>query len=360
VSGAVPRPQFWRGKRVLVTGHTGFVGGWLSTWLSLLGALVSGFSLAPPTVPSFFEQSMLKRRLTRSLHGDLTDAGAIKEAIGEIRPEIIFHLAAQPLVRMAWREPRETFLANLMGTVNVLDACRGEARPEKLLLYTTDKVYNGADRDPWPETTPLGGLEPYSASKVCAEWAVAAYWESFFRRGQARLALATIRAGNILGGGDWAPDRLLPDAVRAFSAGKTLAIRNPGATRPWQHVLDAVRGTLVLAERLNAADLAAADLGWNFGPDPRVLHTVAEVAEVTARSWGDGAAIEHRPDESIREADRLVLSSEKAERELGWRACWDLERTVDAAVEWYRAARGGADLAALCDRQIDSHIAAAA
>jgi len=255
--GAVPRPESWRGKRVLVTGHSGFVGGWLSAWLLKLGARVSGFALPPPTNPSFFVLTALGQRLAASITGDLRDAAAVAAAVRGARPQIVFHLAAQPLVRDAWRDPVGTFGSNLMGTVHLLEACRGCAGLEKLVLYTTDKVYGD---DPsgrgFCEQDPLGGSEPYSASKTGAEWAVCAYWESYFRRAAPPLAVAKVRAGNILGGGDWARERLLPDAVRAFSEGRPLVVRSPASTRPWQHVLDVVRGTLVLAERLEARDIA--------------------------------------------------------------------------------------------------------
>jgi len=355
--GAVPRPESWRGKRVLVTGHSGFVGGWLCAWLLKLGARVSGFALPPPTNPSFFVLTALGQRLAASITGDLRDAAAVAAAVRGARPQIVFHLAAQPLVRDAWRDPVGTFGSNLMGTVHLLEACRGCAGLEKLVLYTTDKVYGD---DPsgrgFCEQDPLGGSEPYSASKTGAEWAVCAYWESYFRRAAPPLAVAKVRAGNILGGGDWARERLLPDAVRAFSEGRPLVVRSPASTRPWQHVLDVVRGTLVLAERLEARDIAGDAIAWNLGPKEGRVHPVSEIAHAAVRAWGPGASWRHQPDASIRESAALVLSSARAERELGWRAAWEADQAVAKSMEWYLAARSGADLAALTERQIEDHL----
>jgi len=357
-TAAVPDAAWWRGRDVLVTGHTGFVGGWLCAWLAALGARVHGYSLPPPTTPSFFERTGLRSRLARHTLGDVADLAALSSAIRDCAPQVLFHLAAQPIVRDGFRDPVGTFATNTMGTVHVLEACRAAASLAKIVVYTTDKVYrNDQSGRAYAEAERLGGNEPYSASKAAAEWAVAAYWESYFRRASPRPALCTVRAGNILGGGDWARERLVPDAVRAFERGAALVIRNPAATRPWQHVLDAVRATLLLAERIEARDEPAEALAWNFGPDPDRVHPVSAVADACARGWGDGARWIHEPDASIPESRALVLSSERAARELGWRCAWDLGRSIAASLEWYREALlPGADMMALTQRQIEQHV----
>ena len=338
-----------------MTGHTGFVGGWLCAWLGQLGAKVSGYSLAPPSQPNFYTLFGLESRLARSETGDVRDPLSLAAAIGDADPQVVFHLAAQPIVREAHRDPVGTFATNVMGTVNVLQACRGRAGLERLVLFTTDKVYrNDQSGRPFVEADRVGGNEPYSASKAAAEWAIAAWWESYYRGSRPPVAVSSVRAGNIVGGGDWGRDRLVPDAVRAFAAGAELVIRNPGSTRPWQHVLDAVRGALLLAEK-PPADRALESLGWNFGPADGEVRAVADVAALLVRAWGPGARWRHEPDASIPESRALVLSSARASAELGWRAAWGLERTIEESVAWYRAAQGSGDLVALTERQIDGH-----
>jgi CDP-glucose 4,6-dehydratase len=358
----VPDPGWWRGRKVLVTGHTGFVGGWLCAWLARLEARVAGFALEPPTMPSFFALAGVAARLAKDERGDVNDAARVHAAVRAFAPEVLFHLAAQPIVRDGYRDPVGTFATNVMGTVHVLEACRAAPSLERIVVYTTDKVYrNDQSGRAFAEDDRLGGNEPYSASKSAAEWAVAAYWESYFRRASPRPMVATVRAGNIVGGGDWARDRLLPDAIRAFTSGEPLVVRSPASTRPWQHVLDAVRGTLLLAERNVARDEPAERLGWNFGPEPRDVHPVSAVAEVAARAWGSGAGWRHEPDASIPESRALVLSSARALDSLGWRCAWGLDRAIAESVAWYRAAlAGGVDLAALTARHIDAHGADAA
>jgi CDP-glucose 4,6-dehydratase len=352
MGAAVPSADFWRGRRVLLTGHTGFVGGWLATWLVRLGARVTGLALAPSTDPSFFALTRLESKLASSVIGDVTDAGLVARVADGCDPQVVFHLAAQPIVRDAFRDPVATFATNLMGTVNVLESCRGRAALDRIVAYTTDKVYrNDESGRAFIESDPLGGSEPYSASKAAADWAVASYWGSYFRDASPRPAVVTLRAGNIIGGGDWGRDRLVPDAMRAFARGAPLTLRNPGATRPWQHVLDVVRGTLVLAERGSSDD----EIAWNLGPDARSVHAVSEVAAAAARAWGVGASWRHDPDASIPESRALVLSSEKAARLLGWRCAWDLETAMRQTVEWYRLAREGSDVTGLTHRQIEAH-----
>ena len=357
MGAAAPRAQWWRGRRVLVTGHTGFVGGWLCTWLDALGARVSGLALPPPTNPSFFAAAGLERLLAASVIADVNDAGAVARAVAEADPEVVFHLAAQPIVRDGFREPVRTFATNVMGTVHVLEACRAARSLGRLVVYTTDKVYrNDQSGRAFREDESLGGNEPYSASKAGAEMAVAAYSETYFRHAGAVPALCVVRAGNILGGGDWARDRLLPDAVRAFGERRPLVLRSPRSTRPWQHVLDAVRGTLLLAEREPGADAIA----WNLGPAAGAVHAVGEVADAAARAWGEGASWREERDESIPESRALVLSSERAANALGWTCRWGLERAIAESVAWYKAARDGGDLLALTRAQIAAHAAEAA
>lgn len=344
---------------MLVTGHTGFVGGWLCTWLDLLGARISGFALPPPTQPNFFEATGLEARLTRHMLGDVRDAAAVSAAVAESDPEVVFHLAAQPIVREAWRSPVATFATNVMGTVHLMEACRQGGSVARIVAYTTDKVYRSNDPSEraFQEGDVLGGSEPYSASKAAADWAVSAWWESYFRRATPRRAVAIVRAGNIIGGGDWASGRLLPDAIRSFGRGEPLLVRNPAATRPWQHVLDAVRASLVLAERMEAADEPAESIAWNFGPAGGAVHPVGDVATLAARAWGGKASWQHEPDGSIPEAHSLALSSERARRELGWRSAWDLEAAIAASVAWYRASdRGAEPLRVLTLAQIEGHV----
>ena len=352
MTAALPSARWWTGRRVLVTGHTGFVGGWTCTWLSMMGARVSGYSLPPPTKPSYFERTGLAARLSESIVADVNDAPALRMAFTRCDPEVVIHLAAQPIVRDAFRDPAATFAPNVMGTVNVLDACRERPGVSRIVAYTTDKVYrNDQSGRAFREGDALGGNEPYSASKAAADWAITAYWDSFFRR-EGR-GVATIRAGNIVGGGDWGRDRILPDAIRAFRARKALVVRNPGSTRPWQHVIDVVRATLVLAESEPAAGEAIA---WNVGPDAGAVHPVGDVADAACRAWGAGAEWRHEPDAAIPESTALVLDSSRAAREIGWRCAWPLERAVEASVRWYREDLAGGDMLVLTERQIESHL----
>jgi len=355
---AAPSAAWWRGRRVLVTGHTGFVGGWLCAWLASLGARVSGYALPAPTSPSFFALAGLEKALAVSTLGDVNDPAAVRRALADCDPQVVFHLAAQPLVREAHRAPLATFTTNALGTVHVLEACRGRAALERLVVYTTDKVYrNDESGRAFAEGDPLGGNEPYSASKVAADAAATAWWRTYFAAEASRPALAVVRAGNIVGGGDWGRERLLPDAVRAFSAGEVLVVRNPRSTRPWQHVLDVVRATLLIAER-SPEPVSREAPAWNLGPPAGEVHTVAEVVDAAARAWGGGASWRHEPDASIAEAGALVLASDKALRLLGWRCAWDLERAIAASIEWYRMAlEGRGDPLAFTARQVEAYLA---
>ena len=334
--------HFWRGKRVLVTGHTGFMGGWLTVVLNELGARASGYALPPPTVPSFFETVALRELLDEDVRADVRDLAKLSRLFREHRPEIVFHLAAQPLVREAFRQPVETFDVNVMGTVNVLEAARDAESVRSIVVVTTDKVYENLEADcEFRENDRLGGREPYGVSKACAELVVDAYRQSFLAPDN--IGVATVRAGNIIGGGDWAAERLVPDIVRAFSAGVTLAIRNPAATRPWQHVLEPLRGSLILAEALFGDPFRFAG-GWNFGAAREDQRPVSWIVEYCARQWGDGARWKVASGSHSYEAQRLGLTSSKAELELGWKPVWRLDAALDQTLDWYRALIAGRDM----------------
>jgi len=345
---ALPDPDFWRGKRVFLTGHSGFVGGWLGFWLSGLGAKVTGFALPPPTHPSFFAATKLQERLN-SIEGDVRDAAAMEKAMRAADPEILLHLAAQPLVREAFRNPADTFAVNVMGTVNALEAARSLDNLQGIIVFTTDKVYRNRETgQAYKESDELGADEPYSASKSGAELVAAAYRNRYFKE---RCGLATIRAGNIIGGGDWAAERLVPDAIRAFGSNETLIIRRPQAIRPWQHVLEAARGLMLLTEALIRSPHEFAQ-GWNLGPPAEGAAPVQMVVEHLVAAWGAGAAWKAVPDNAIPEAGLLMLDSALAAEKLKWKNTWPLARALEQSVTWYRAHAERADMAALTERQI--------
>lgn len=345
-------PAFWRGRRVLLTGHTGFIGGWTAAWLNRMGADVTGFALAPATTPSFHDLTGLADRVD-GIIADVRDADALARAFASSRPDIVLHLAAQPLVRRGYVQPVETFAINVMGTVNLLDCVRHH-RAEAAVVMTSDKVYGDRGRQAWhQEGDALGAPDPYGGSKVCCEAVVEAYAQSYFA--PAGIGVATVRAGNVIGGGDWGADRLVPDAVRAFSAGAPLVLRRPEAVRPWQHVLDAVNGLLLVAE------LAARErkpVGpWNIGPAERTSVTVGDLAARFARAWSDGARVVHEPRTDFPETRYLGLDAARAHGELGFRSPWSLEEVVDKTVQWYRDA-GNAGAWDLTVNQIDVYAAA--
>jgi CDP-glucose 4,6-dehydratase len=337
---------YWQGRSVFVTGHTGFMGGWLAFWLAGLGARVTGYALKPPTDPSFFDAVELAGDVT-SIEADIRDLSRLSVALREASPEFVFHLAAQPLVRAAHHEPVETFAVNVMGTVNLLEAMRGCDSLRAAVLVTTDKVYDNREWEwGYREHDRLGAHEPYGGSKAAAEMAVDSYRSYFPHAG-----IATVRAGNVIGGGDWAAERLVPDAIRAFSRGRTLTLRRPDAVRPFQHVLDPVRGFLMLAQHL-AKSPAEWSGAWNFGPDERETATVEAVARDLAALWGKGDVARALREEGPAEAKLLTLSSAKAQSRLGWRPRWSLVRALAETVAWYRAQLGREAMRGVTRRQI--------
>ncbi len=341
--------NFWRGKRVLLTGHTGFKGGWLALWLQRLGAKVDGIALAPNTQPNLFELANIENGMN-SHFCDIRDASTIAKIIIKARPEIVFHLAAQPLVRASYRDPLATFQTNVLGSANVLDAMRDLDSVKVAVMVTTDKVYqNNEWLYPYRETDPLGGHDPYSASKAASEIVVASYRDAYLR--DQGVAVATARAGNVIGGGDWSEDRLIPDAVRAWQDLTPLEIRRPQAIRPWQHVLEPLHGYLTLAQKLwNAPKLAGS---YNFGPQTHEAATVRKVIELARTAFGRGQVFFSEDIAGPHEAGWLALETAKAREMLGIRSKWQLSETVDRTIAWYLAQLEGADARALCEAEID-------
>lgn len=342
----------WSGKSVFVTGHTGIKGGWLALWLMRLGARVSGYSLAPPTTPSLYETARVAEGM-RSVIADLRDLERLAGAMREAQPEVVFHLAAQSLVRHSYVDPVGTYATNVLGTAHILEAIRRTPSVRAAVIVTTDKCYENLEWSRgYREDDRLGGRDPYSNSKACAELVTQAFRDSFFSEGQARrVAVASARAGNVIGGGDWAVDRLLPDFVRAIAEARPVRIRRPGAVRPWQHVLDPLSGYLRLAERLLGDGERWAE-GWNFGPDDADAKDVKWVIERFSRLWGEGARWEVDGGDHPHEANTLRLDISKARQRLGWRPTWDIERALERTVAWYRACARGADPRAVTLEQI--------
>ncbi|MFQ5509656.1 MAG: CDP-glucose 4,6-dehydratase [Leptospirillia bacterium] len=338
--------SFWRDRRVFITGHTGFKGSWLSLWLQQMGANVTGYALAPPTQPSLFEEAGVADGMT-SLIADVRNLDTLSAAIDEHRPEVVFHLAAQPLVRYSYDAPVETYATNVMGTVHLLEAVRKQGGVRAVVNVTSDKCYENHERmTGYREDEAMGGYDPYSNSKGCSELVTAAYRQSFFNPADYRnhrTALASARAGNVIGGGDWAEDRLIPDLMRAWEAGLSAPIRNPNAIRPWQHVLDPLSGYLRLAERLWEDGPAYAG-AWNFGPAAADEVTVETLVTTLSEKWAGPSKWTTDDDDHPHEATYLKLDCGKAREKLGWRPHWTLNDALAAVADWYGAHRDRADL----------------
>jgi CDP-glucose 4,6-dehydratase len=332
----LPDPAFWRGRRVLLTGHTGFKGAWLSFWLSELGAQVHGLSVDVPTQPSLYEQAGLAERLASDVRMDIRDQARLGDHVAALDPEVVLHLAAQPLVRASYARPLETFETNVMGTAYLLEAARRAPSLRSLLVVTTDKCYDNHEWvHPYRESDPLGGHDPYSASKACAELVAASWRDSFGAALPFRIA--TARAGNVIGGGDWAQDRLVPDCIRAFQQSRTVVLRRPDAVRPWQHVLEPLCGYLLLAQRLAGAEGGSFARAYNFGPAYAGSATVLQVAQSVAALWQQGAAVRvERDPDAPAEAGLLRLDSTLAMSQLGWAPRFTLAQALEATVDLYR------------------------
>jgi CDP-glucose 4,6-dehydratase len=342
--------NFWRGKRVFLTGHTGFKGSWMALWLQAMGAHVKGFALEPNTTPSLFNEANVAQHM-ESVTGDIRDADAIARGMSVFNPDILIHMAAQPLVRQSYEAPVETYGTNVMGTVHVLEAARKCDRLRAIINVTTDKCYENREWEwPYREDEALGGHDPYSSSKGCAELVTAAYRRSFFHRPD-DAALASARAGNVIGGGDWAQDRLLPDVLRAFGAGEAVTIRYPYAVRPWQHVLEPLSGYLLLAEQLFQQGQSMA-VPWNFGPAADGAQPVQWIVEHMVKQWGNGASWAVEDSDQPHEAQILRLDTTRARSRLGWHPRWDLSTTLGRIVAWHQAWLGGADARRLCQNEI--------
>jgi CDP-glucose 4,6-dehydratase len=346
-------PDFWRGKRVFLTGHTGFKGSWLSLWLQSLGAELHGLALAPPTTPNLFTVAQVAKGMASHTLGDIRDLASVQQAMQACQPDIVIHMAAQPLVRLSYAEPVETYATNVMGTVHVLEAARHSPSVKAIVVVTTDKCY---DNKEWAwgyrEIEPMGGHDPYSNSKGCAELVTSAYRKSFLQN--SGIAVASARAGNVIGGGDWAADRLVPDILRAFEQNKPVVIRNPHATRPWQHVLEPLSGYLTLAEQLYTQGQAFAE-GWNFGPKDDDARPVQWIVEHMAKAWGQGASWQQDGGNHPHEANYLKLDISKAKTRLGWQPRWPLATALEHISRWHQAWLAHEDMHQLCLSQIQQY-----
>jgi len=347
-------PSFWRGRKVFLTGHTGFKGGWMSLWMQSLGANLKGFSLEPPTSPSLFEIASISDGMTSDI-GDVRDLARLTHSLQTFQPEIVFHMAAQPLVRYSYKNPVETYATNLMGTVHLLEAVRQTPSVKAVVIITTDKCYENRE---WAwgyrENEPMGGFDPYSNSKGCAELATAAYRSSFFNPenfSHHGVAIATVRAGNVIGGGDWAGDRLIPDILMAIEKGSPVTIRNPNAIRPWQHVLEPISGYMQLAERM-ISDGPTYSEAWNFGPNDNDARPVSWIVDRMVNIWGNGASWQIDNSEQPHEATYLKLDISKAKTKLQWQPRINLEQALEWIIDWHKAYLDGRSMQDVTKQQI--------
>lgn len=362
---AMPFQNIYQRKRVLVTGHTGFKGAWLCEWLLALGADVTGFALPPATIPALFDQLGLARRMRHRL-GDVRDLVAVRRVVQEVRPEFVFHLAAQPLVRLSYELPVETYAVNIMGTVNVLEAVRLSRCVCAVIVVTTDKCYENKEWvHSYREEDAMGGHDPYSSSKAAAELLIRAYRRSYFSRKDTLVRLASARAGNVIGGGDWAADRIVPDCMRSLQCGEAVPVRNKIATRPWQHVLEPISGYLWLGACLVKPDLMSAvnaiqcDSAFNFGPALSSNRTVTDLVNEVLKHW-QGSWVDKSDPCAVHEATLLNLATDKAFHFLKWQPIWNFGQTIFRTVSWYRRAHDGADVATLTRDDIAAYVTAAA
>ncbi len=349
-------PGFWKGKKVFLTGHTGFKGGWLSLWLTSMGAKVTGYALGPNTTPNLFDALAIDSLIEKSHVADIRDLSSLQKAMSSANPDVVIHMAAQPLVRYSYANPVETYATNVMGTIHVLESARSINGLRVTLIITTDKCYENKE---WVwgyrENEPMGGYDPYSNSKGCAELVTSAYRQSYFSSPHSINKVASARAGNVIGGGDWSEDRLIPDAIKAFEANKPLMIRNPLATRPWQHVLEPLSGYLILAQALYDHGSAFAS-GWNFGPRDEDNCSVQKVVELLISSWGGFASWEKEGSEQPHEANLLKLDCSKAHAQLGWTPKWDLQKAMQKIVEWQKAFQAKENMQEVSLAQINQYM----
>lgn len=353
----MPNNSFWKGRHVLITGHTGFKGSWLSLWLDSLGAKVTGYALDPPTQPNLFKQAEVAG-VVRSIYADIRDFSRLKSVVEECNPDVVIHMAAQSVVSRGFEDPIETYSTNVMGTVHLLEALRQLGQPCVVVNVTSDKCYENKE---WVwgyrENDRMGGHDPYSNSKACAELVTSAFRNSYFRMediGRIKVAVASARAGNVIGGGDWTNDQLIPDLIRAFLAGQSCLIRSPSSTRPWQFVLEPLRGYLILAERLMEDEQQFAT-AWNFGPAEIDARPVSWIASKLAQSWGDKASWSKDSENLLRESSHLKLDASEAKAHLNWHPVLPLDLALDWVVEWYRAFQAGDDLRCLTQSQIQRY-----
>lgn len=345
--------EIYKGKRIFLTGHTGFKGSWLSLWLTKLGAKVCGYSIAPNTNPSMFNELGIENKITKSVIGNILDVEKLEKTVNDFQPDIVFHLAAQPLVRLSYKEPVLTYQTNVIGTLNVLQAAQKCKSVKAFVNVTTDKCYENKEIDRgYREDEPMGGYDMYSSSKGCVEIMSSSFRRSFLQ-GEKAYALATARAGNVIGGGDWAEDRLIPDCIRGINKGEDIEIRNPIAVRPWQHVLEPLSGYLLLGQKLLEEGKKYAE-GFNFGPNEESVLRVAEVAQKVVDYYGRGEVVVHKKD-NLHEANLLMLNIEKAEKVLGWEPTYTAEIAIKETVDWYKHYSNGKDMFDFTINQIEEY-----